>query len=282
MKRITLMLAGAIACVGVSMAAEADAITTASRTPAKIPELVKSLGGQSVPQFAADVISAISAMPGSPSRKTRRMAEAAASFLGTTKDGDLASLLASLVANVPPSSLPAWVNLFKPSCDEFTKGLSDNAYNKLVNDVMAKINALADTSDADKTVISCFALRLLARGSTPEEKDSWLSKIALPKAYSDQIKAAAPGVLAGNYSAVLGPDTKVVKDLSPLHPDSPEEMTKHALEVGIPPAILPEEQAYANRLGFERPEPVAVPPPPPPAKPSKPRPPVPPKYKGQD
>lgn len=284
MKRAVFIMAGAMALAGIASAAEADAITVAAKDPSKIPELAKDLGGQSVSQFAADVVSAIGAMPGSPSRKTRKMAEAASALLGAAKDSEVPALIASLVANVPPAALPAWVNLFKPDCDSFTKGLSESAYNKLVNDVLSKIKGLADTSDADKTVISCFALKLLARGATPAENESWLAKLALPSAYADQIKAAAPGVFAGNYSAVLGPDTKVVKeDLPPLlHPDSPETMVDDALseKTKTTPTIIPEEMAYLDRGGVDRPEPAGAPPAPPP--PPKRRPPVPQKYKGQD
>lgn len=286
MKSAVFIMVGAMALAGVASAAEADAITVAAKNPSKIPELAKNLGGQSVSQFAADVVSAIGAMPGSPSRKTRKMAEAASALLGTAKDSEVPSLIASLVANVPPASLPAWVNLFKPDCDEFTKGLSEGAYNKLVNDVMSKIKSLADTSDADKTVISCFALKLLARGSTPAENESWLAKIALPAAYADQIKAAAPGVFAGNYAAVLGPDTKVVKeDLPPLlHPDSPEEMMDDAIRMKTKttPITVPDEIGYISRGGADRPEPAGAPPPPPPPTGGRRRPPVPEKYKGQD
>ncbi|MBQ7722654.1 MAG: hypothetical protein IJT64_07110 [Kiritimatiellae bacterium] len=281
MKKVVLIMAGAMACAGIAMAAPADAITVAAKDPAKIPALAKDLGGQPVSQFAADVISAIGAMPGSPSHKTRKMAEAAEAFLGTSKDGDLASLLASLVANVSPASLPAWVNLFKPACDDFTKGLSDAAHSKLVNDVMAKINALADTSDADKTVISCFALKLLARSTDPADTSAWVAKVAIPAAYADQVKAAMPGVFAGDYSAVLGPGTKVVKDLSPLHPVNVDLMTDDALNKKYKPIIPSEDKVHSDRLGVDRPEPVGVPPPPPPT-PGRRRPPVPQPYKGQN
>lgn len=284
MKRVVLILAGAIASAGLAMAAEPDATTTASKDPSKIPGLVKEMGGQSVSQFAADVMSAIGTMPGSPSRKTRKMAEAATAFLGTVPDGELASLLASMTANVPFGSLPTWVKLFKSPVDDLIKELSDAAYNKLVNDVMSKINALADTSDADKTVISCFALKLLARGANEDENEAWLAKVALPAAYADQVKAAMPGVFAGNYDSVLGPETKVVKDLPPvLHPTNPEDELNTALQGKKPSNILPGEWAFLDRDAIDRPEPMVVPPPPPPppAGPGKKKPPVTPVYAGQ-
>ena len=210
MKRTVVALASALVCASMTFAAGED-ITQAAQDTSKIPELVKSLQGQKASEFAADVISAIATMPGNPSRKVKQMASAAEAFLGSVPEGELSSLLANMVANVPFASLPAWVDSFKGSVDSFTKDLTDEAYNKLVNDVMAKINKLGDTSDADKTVISSFALKLLARAKNPEEQTEWLNKVALPAAYADQVKAAMPGVFGGNYDAVLGPETKIVK-----------------------------------------------------------------------
>ena len=280
MKKTTVALAGALALAGIAFAA-GENITEAARDTAKIPELVKSLEGQKGSDFAADVISAIAAMPGNPSRKVKKMADAAEAFLGSVPDGELSSLLANLVANVPFASLPAWVDSFKGSVDEFTKDMPDAAYNKLVNDVMAKINKLGDTSDADKTVISAFALKLLARGSTEEEKTEWLNKIALPAAYRDQVKAAMPGVFGGNYDSVLGPDTKVVKVGGGriVEPGSDAEIVRAATSTSTPLVTTPADLETEDRSGLERPEPLgggAAPPPP-----TKPKPPVTTPYKGQ-
>ena len=236
-------------------------------------------------------------MPGNPSKKVNQMAAAAKAFLGTVPDGELASLLANMVANVPFASLPAWVDSFKPSVDDFTQGLSDDAYGKLVTDVMAKINKLGDTSDADKTVISAFALKLLARAKSLEDKTDWANTIALPAAYADQVKAAMPGVFSGNYDAVLGPDTKIVKASYDriVTPGSDIELQEEAVRTGTTPVGTPVVPAAQDRLGIERPEPLIPPPPaagkpskpakPPkptqPSQPPKPKPPVPPPYKGQ-
>ncbi len=295
-----------MACAGMAFAAGADSITAAAQDTSKIPELVKSLDGQKASDFAADVISAIAAMPGNPSKKVKKMASASEAFLGAVPDGELASLIANLVANVPFASLPAWVDSFKGAVDAFTKDLSDADYNKLVNDVMAKINKLGDTSDADKTVISSFALKLLARGSTPEEKTEWLNGITLPASYGKQVKDAAPGVFAGNYDAVLGPDIAIVKadDVRIVMPGDDETLVAEETETGTMPIGVPIIPAAEDREGIERPEPLgtgtgtgsAVPAPPketkkpskpskttptPSPKPPKPVPPVPPPYDGQ-
>ena len=292
MKKTMIALAGAAICAGMALAAGED-ITQAAQEPSKIPELVKALDGTKGSEFAADVISAIAVMPGNPSKKVTKMATAAEAFLNSVPDGEIASLLANLTANVPFASLPAWVDSFKPAVDAFTKDLADDAYGKLVNDVMSKINKLGDTSDADKTVISCFALKLLARGKTPEEKTDWLGTIAVPAAYADQVKAAMPGVFAGNYDAILGPETKIVKADSGriVVPGDDialqEESLAAATSVGKPAGPSSEGE---EGQGINRPEPLLVPakptPPPPkkpskPAKPAKPKPPVPPPYKGQ-
>ena len=137
MKTTVIALASAMACAGMAFAAGAEDITAAAQDTSKIPELVKSLDGQKGSDFAADVISAIAAMPGNPSKKVAKMAAASEAFLGTVPDGELAALIANLVANVPFASLPAWVDSFKGDVDAFTKDLSDADYNKLVNDVMA-------------------------------------------------------------------------------------------------------------------------------------------------
>ena len=275
-----------MACAGMAFAAGADDITAAAQDTSKIPELVKSLQGQKGSEFAADVISAIAAMPGNPSKKVKKMAAASEAFLGSVPDGELASLLANLTANVPFASLPAWVDSFKGAVDAFTKDLSDAAYNKLVNDVMAKINKLGDTSDADKTVISAFALKLLARGSTPEEKAEWMKGIALPAAYGKQVQDAAPGVFAGNYDAVLGPDIPVVKASEPriVTPGGDAAIVEEATVTETTPIGAPIISAAEDREGLERPEPLgggagAAPST---AKPSKKKPPVAKLYEGQN
>ena len=289
MKMTVIALASAMACAGMAFAAGAEDITAAAQDTSKIPELVKSLQGQKGSEFAADVISAIAAMPGNPSKKVKKMAAASEAFLGSVPDGELASLLANLTANVPFASLPAWVDSFKGAVDAFTKELSDAAYNKLVNDVMAKINKLGDTSDADKTVISAFALKLLARGATPEEKTDWLNNIALPASYGKQVKDAAPGVFAGNYDSVLGPDIAVVKtdNVRIVTPGDDAAFIEEATLTGTVPIGVPVIDAAADREGVERPEPLgtgagtgtggAKP-----SKPSKPKPPVAEYYAGQN
>ena len=295
MKMTVIALASAMACVSMAFAADADGITAAAQDTSKIPDLVKSLEGQKASDFAADVVSAIAAMPGNPSKKVKKMAAASEAFLGSVPDGELASLIANLTANVPFASLPAWVDSFKGDVDAFTKDLPDEAYNKLVNDVMAKINKLGDTSDADKTVISTFALKLLARGSTPEEKTDWLNNIALPASYGKQVKDAAPGVFAGNYDAVFGPEISIVKvdDIRIVMPGDDEVLVNEATATETAPIGAPVIPAAADREGIERPEPlgtgtgIAQPAVSKPAKkpakpvPPKPVPPVPPPYDGQ-
>ena len=297
MKRAVVALASALVCAGMTFAA-GEEITQAAQDTSKIPELVASLQGQKASEFAADVISAIATMPGNPSRKVKQMASAAEAFLGSVPEGELSSLLANLVANVPFASLPAWVDSFKGSVDSFTKNLTDEAYNKLVNDVMAKINKLGDTSDADKTVISSFALKLLARAKNPEEQTEWLNKVALPAAYADQVKAAMPGVFGGNYDAVLGPDTKIVKNdtVRIVEPGSDVTLVDEATKTDTTPIGMPVIPAAEDREGVERPEPMntgtgtgsGTGRPSRPSKPSKnteptpsPKPPVPPPYQGQ-
>ena len=284
-----------MACAGMAFAAGAEDITAAAQDTSKIPELVKSLDGQKGSDFAADVISAIAAMPGNPSKKVKKMAAASEAFLGSVPDGELASLIANLVANVPFGSLPAWVDSFKSSIDAFTKDLSDEAYNKLVNDVMAKINKLGDTSDADKTVISAFALKLLARGSTPEEKTEWLNGITLPASYGKQVKDAAPGVFAGYYDAVLGPDIVIVKaeTIRFVEPGDDRTLVEEATALTTTAIGAPVVPTAEDREGIERPEPLGIvgttgtgtgkgTPSKKPSKPTpSPKPPVPPPYDGQ-
>ena len=278
-----------------AFAASAEDITAAAQDTSKIPELVKSLEGQKASDFAADVVSAIAAMPGNPSKKVKKMAAASEAFLGSVPDGELASLIANLTANVPFASLPAWVDSFKGAIDAFTKDLSDEAYNKLVNDVMSKINKLGDTSDADKTVISTFALKLLARGSTPEEKTEWLKGIALPASYGKQVSDAAPGVFAGNYDAVLGPDIEIVKadSIRIVEPGDDRVLVEEATATETTPIGAPVIPAAEDREGIERPEPLGTgtgtgtgtgapsSKPSKSSKPKPPKPPVPPPYVGQ-
>ncbi len=257
MKMTVIALASALVCAGMAFAA-GENITEAAQDTSKIPELVKALEGQKASEFAAEVMSAIAAKPGNPAKKVKQMAAAAESFLGTVPQGELASLLANMIANVPFGSLPAWVDSFKGSVDSFTKDMTDETYNKLVNDVMAKINKLGDTSDGDKTVISAFALKLLARAKDPEEKTEWLNKVALPAAYADQVKAAMPGVFDGNYDSVLGPDTKIVKvsDTPIVEPGDDRTIQEEAATTPTTPIGIPDVPAAEDREGLERPEPL--------------------------
>ncbi len=125
---------------------------------------------------------------------------------------------------------------------------------------MAKINKLGDTSDADKTVISTFALKLLARGSTPEEKTEWLNGIALPASYGKQVKDAAPGVFAGNYDAVLGPDIAIVKAdaVRIVTPGDDVAIVEAATATETTPIGVPVIDAAEDREGVERPEPLGT------------------------
>ena len=258
MNKTVLALAGAMAYVGVVCAAGADNVTLAAQDTSKIPEIVKSLSGQKGSDFAADVISAVAAMPGKPSKKARTMANAAKGFLGAVPENELPQLLANLTANVPFNSLPAWVDAFKGPFDDFAKNIPEDTYNKMANDVMSMISKLGDTSDADKTVISAFAAKLLAKGSTPEEKAAWADKLALTAPYADQVKAALPSVLAGNYEAVLGPEAAVVKsdEIRMVEPMTDSDKVVRDPEVeenfvsGNP--ILDAEE----RTGIDRPEPI--------------------------
>jgi hypothetical protein len=273
-----------------AFAAGEDLITQAAQAPSKIPELVKATPDLKVSGFAADVMTAIAKMPGKPSAKVKQMAAAAESFLGTVPEGELSSLLANMIANVPFGSLPAWVDSFKGAVDGFTKDLPDEAYNRLVNDVMAKINKLGDTSDADKAIFSSFALKLLARATDPEAQAKWLNdSIVLPAAYAGQVKAAMPGVFAGNYDAILGPETKVVPSdnvriVEPGGDVAVQEESASTPTSPIGPSVI---SAAEDREGVERPEPLATGSgsgsgtgtPSSPKKPSKP--PVPPPYQGQ-
>lgn len=258
MNKMVLALASAMAYVGVACAAGTDNVTLAAQDTSKIPEIVKSLSGQKGYDFAADVISAIAAMPGKPAKKVKTMTKAAAGFLGAVPEKELPQLLANLTANVPFNSLPAWVDAFKGPFDAFAKDIPDANYNKMANDVMSMIGKLNNTSDADKTVISAFATKLLARGKDDEEKTAWAGKVAYPKAYADQVKAAMPGVFAGNYEAVLGPDAAVVKsdDIRMVEPmtDSDKVIKDEEVEenfTGLNPVV-----AAQDRTGIDRPEPL--------------------------
>ena len=162
---------------------------------------------------------------------------------------------------------------------------------------MSKINKLGDTSDADKTVISTFALKLLSRDSTPEEKAEWLNGITLPASYGKQVKDAAPGVFAGNYDAVLGPDIAIVKadNVRIVEPGDDRALVEEAVATETTPIGAPVIPAAEDREGVERPEPLGTgtgtgtgtpsKKPSKPSKPSKPtpspKPPVPPPYDGQ-
>lgn len=281
MNKMMIALAGAMVCASISYAVDGNSLTAAAEDTSKIPEIVKSLEGQKGSDFAADVMNAIAKMPGNPSKKVNKMVSAAEKFLGCVPEGELPAMFANLTANVPFPSLPAWVDAFKPTVDAFTKDIAGDQYDKLVNDVMSKINALGNTSDADKTTISAFALKLLSRAKTEEEQSEWIKKVVLPAAYADQVKNAMPGVFAGNYDAVLGPDAKVVKaddKIRLVTPDTPkireqDFLNNQAAEFGVD--VI---GATEDREGIERPEPMILPT----GEGHGKKPPVPKPYKGQE
>lgn len=212
MKTAKILIIAATAATCAMAAGNSDAVTKAAQNPSDIPAIVKELGTGSVSSFASEVIAAIAAMPKPPVAKVYKMADASKALIAQAEDGKLADVIASLVSNVPFEALPAWTSLVAGSVNNEIKDMEEAAYQKLVEQVLKNIGSIKDLSNDDKTVISAFALKLLARSSDPE-LESVRMKDAVktaPAAYAAQLDAALLPTLKGDYAAVLG-DIEIIE-----------------------------------------------------------------------
>ncbi|NLF22743.1 MAG: hypothetical protein GX590_06220 [Lentisphaerae bacterium] len=207
--RIAVGVAAVSLCIGLlgTCLANDEQIGAAASDPRQVSELVAGMAAQDVPAFAGEVMKAIANMPVSPAVRLRQMREVATAFLAAVPKGQESALLAQLIMHVPLQMLPGWVAAFKPAVGEKTAALDDAVLHTLAADVLKAIDAGEGLSDEDKTIFTTFAIVLLARAPTPEENKAFLDRLlpVLPESYREQVAAAAPAALEGDYTLLLGP-----------------------------------------------------------------------------
>ena len=169
-----MLMAAAAMAVGLVLAQDASIvearkqIVEAISNPAVMTSAVKGLSADDQRQYLADVVSAISKMPGSRE-------EAAASYLSVcraamkgAKKGNLAAMIAEVFATVPPEYLPViseslGVDMLNRAANSSTT-YTDDKYIEIATNVMAVVNARVASEDASD-VRSAFAALTFIRGS---------------------------------------------------------------------------------------------------------------------
>jgi hypothetical protein len=201
------VIAACLCCSRVAVAAD-EPLGLAASDPQRIAGLVGQMDAKEVPAFAGRVMQAVAKMPTSPKHRLRQLNEAAVEFARAAAPAEQPALLARLVMNTPFQMLPGWVEAFKPPLAEQLKPVDDAAYDKLAAAVLKEIEGAEALTDEDKTIFTTFAIVLLARGKDPDESLAFANRLfpLLPGAYRDQVAAATPAALAGDYTLVLGPD----------------------------------------------------------------------------
>ena len=236
-----MLMAAAAMAVGFVVAQDASIvearkqIVEAISNPAVMTSTVKGLSADDQRQYLADVVSAISKMPGSQE-------EAAASYLSVcraalkgAKKGNLPAMIAEVFATVPPEYLPViseslgvdMLNRAANSSETYT----DERYLDIATNVMAVVNARVASEDA-ADVRSAFAALAFIRGSN-SASDNIVSAMveSLPESAR---KAAAdewfPAALAEGESKSY--DSMLVA--ASADDVSPETMTVMLLRVAGP------------------------------------------------
>jgi hypothetical protein len=265
------VMAAVLACVSGGAVAN-ETVGLAAARPERIGELVAGMEAAAVAPFAGQVIEAIAKMPVSPGRRVRQMATAAEAFLAAAPADRRAALIGQIVGHVPPRLLPSWVETFKPAAAALVAGLDGPAHAAFTADVLKAIDALP-LDDEAKTVRAAFAMALLNRAATAEEREPYIKAAvaALPESYRDEVAAAAPAALAGDYTMLLGPETRPFRLVTPGGVPAATNVVVQVGGITIRNTVAspaPDEVPILG-VGLERP-PVLPPPPV-----------IPPPYKGQ-
>lgn len=280
MKSYALWMLSATLCLALAGPLQAnETIGAAAADPSQIAGLVAKMEAREVAPFAGQVTDAIAKMPLSPGRRVRQMAQAASAFLDAAPEGQQAPLIGWQLGGVPPRLLPAWVGAVKSAVHALTAELDAAAHAAFTVKVLQTIDGLQRAAD-EKTILATFALALLAREQTPEETEKSLAAAVatLPVAYRDQVAAAAPAALRGDYRMLLGTEAEtfrlVVPDPQPTNnvvmvgglatrltaPRTDDETI--FIDVGLErPSVLPVgEEVHRSSPSLRRSSPVIPPP----------------------
>ena len=210
-------------------------IVEAISNPAVMTSTVSGLSAEDQRQYLADVVSAISKMPGSQE-------EAAASYLSVcraalkgAKKGNLPAMIAEVFATVPPEYLPViseslGVDVLNRAAKP-SETYTDEQYIDIATNVMAAVNARVASEDA-ADVRSAFAALAFIRGSNSAGENIVAAMVAsLPEsARAAAAKEWFPAALAEGESKSYDP-MLVAASADDV---SPETMTFMLLRVAGP------------------------------------------------
>ena len=163
-----ILVAGFAAAQDASIVEARKQIVESISNPAVMTSTVKGLSAEDQRQYLADVVSAISKMPGSQEEAAAAYLSVSRAALKGAKKGNLPALIAEVFATVPPEYLPVvseslggdMLNRAASSSATYT----DESYLNIATNVMAVVNARVASEDA-ADVRSGFAALAFIRGS---------------------------------------------------------------------------------------------------------------------
>ncbi len=208
-KRIVCGMVASLSLVWGAMAlTNEERVGLAAADPQQVAELVAAMDAKATPLFAGEVVEAIASMPLSPVLRLRQMRDSAAAFLQAVPAAQRPELLARMVSSIPFQMLPRWVDGFKPELKAATAEMSAADYKKLATAAVEAVAGIEELSDEAKTIYTTFIITLLSRGESQEEREEFASALlpAVAAACRDQVEAALPSALQGDYAMLLGPE----------------------------------------------------------------------------
>ena len=167
-------------------------ITQVIENPKEMTAVMQTLSPDNQKTFLAEVMAAISSMPGDESDRVEKFVNVSNAALSGSQKGNALTLVAEVFATVPPSALPA-VNesLASGLMNRSTDGnvtYTDEQYIKIAQTVMEKVNERVANED-NAGVRSGFAALMLIRGSNSESPEIVSSVVeALPEAVQNDAK----------------------------------------------------------------------------------------------
>lgn len=256
-----------------------ERIGAAAADPSKIASLVAGMEAGGVAPFAGEVAAAIAKMPIAPDKRISQLVGATRAFLDAAPAARVDEL-AQILTHVPYRMLPPFVTALKAPLAAQLSTLDAKQYDQFCADVLTAIDHFELADDA-KMVYASFAIVLLARGETPEANEAAAKKMAetVPATYRDMVLAVLPPTLAGDYTAIFGPQAESLRLVKPVTPADP------TLEVGGLTTLTTVERNSDESIfidvGLERPSVLPEGPGTTRERPSRSSPPVPEPYRGQ-
>jgi len=205
-----ILVAGFAAAQDASIVEARKQIVESISNPAVMTSTVKGLSAEDQRQYLADVVSAISKMPGSQEEAAAAYLSVCRAALKGAKKGNLPALIAEVFATVPPEYLPVvseslggdMLNRAASSSATYT----DESYLNIATNVMAVVNARVASEDA-ADVRSGFAALAFIRGSNSAGDNIVSAMVASLPASAREAAAKEwfPAALAGGEAKSYDP-----------------------------------------------------------------------------